>query len=157
MTITFDDNSLNGAVTLAEIDFCYQGFNWFNWGVMHRLVDVGSGYESGTVSGDYTSYNGDGYPASMSRGTAFSVLRLMAQSGMVDSGNVITFEGFDVLDNLVDTYVHTMGTRADGPYLIVLPPSFENIYKFKFTSSIDEFLAIDDLVVVVSSSQEPCQ
>ena len=149
MTITFDDNSLNGAVTLAEIDFCYQGFNWFNWGVMHRLVDVGSGYESGTVSvsGDYTSFNGP--PPVMSRATAFSVLRLFAQSAFLDSGNVLTFQGFNQLDNVVATYVHTMGTRADGPYLIVLPASFRDIYKFGFTSSIGEFLAIDDLVVVV--------
>ncbi len=146
MTITFDDNSLNGAVTLAEIPSSgYQGFNWTNWGFVHSLYNVGIR----TVSGNYTSTNGGGRPASMSRGTAFSVLRLYAQTVYVDSGNVITFEGFDAVDIVVATYNHTMGPRAGGPYLIVLPLSFRDIYKFKFTSSFPENSAIDDLVVVV--------
>jgi hypothetical protein len=149
MTITFDDNSLNGAVTDgALIPSGYKGFNWNYWFFVHRLAFVGSGYQSGTVSGDYASFNGGGSPAFMSRGTAFSVLRLYAQSAWHDSGNVITFQGFDALDNVVATHVHKMGTRAGGPYLIVLPSSFGGIYKFKFASSNMQ-LAIDDLVVVV--------
>ena len=75
-----------------------------------------------------------------------------------NSDNDITFEGFDVQGNVAANYIHTMGTRTDGPYLIVLPLSFRDIYKFRLTTSgTNGNLAIDDLVVVVSSSQEPCQ
>ncbi len=144
----FDDNSLNGDVTLAMIPSGYQGFDWDNWYFIHRLFDVGGpGYESGTVSGDYSSLNAFGWPAYMSRGTVFSVLRLFAQSGHVDSGNVVTFEGFDAQDNVVATHTHTMGALAGGPYLIELPAGFRDIYKFKFTSV--HTLAIDNLVVVI--------
>ncbi len=149
INITFDDNSLNGDVIDSVIPSGYQGFDWDNWYFHHRLLDVGTGFETGTVSGNYTSFNGFAEPAFMSRETAFSVLRLMAQSAYDDSGNNITFQGFDDQDNVAATHNHTMGTRADGPYLIVLPSSFENIYKFKFTTFFFGYLAIDDLVVVV--------
>ncbi len=81
----------------------------------------------------------------MSRGTAFSVLRLYAQSAWVDSGNIITFEGFNAQDVVVAAHTHTMGPRAGGPYLIELV-GLHGIHKFKYTSS--SILAIDDLVVV---------
>jgi len=53
--VTFDDfSTTSGHVALTD---GYAGLNWDNFGVIHQDSLPGSGYELGTVSGDYTAFN----------------------------------------------------------------------------------------------------
>lgn len=72
--LTFDD------ITTNSIEFpvdTYGGLTWNNLGVVSAEAaggnHIGSGYDSGTVSGDYVGYNGSGYPLTVS-GSAFNFI-----------------------------------------------------------------------------------
>lgn len=77
----------------------YLGLNWTNWAWTHRHRFYANesgygGFESGTVSGNYSSYNGGGYPCFMYSPTQFSVLGLNVTSAEAYNMHV-ELEGFD--------------------------------------------------------------
>ena len=43
----------------------YGGLNWDNFGVVPRTLSPGSGYDHGTVSGDFAAFNAYGNPATV--------------------------------------------------------------------------------------------
>jgi hypothetical protein len=49
----------------------YEGFNWDNFYVMHQYHRLGTGYEYGVVSGEWTAFNGFGNPASITSSDEF--------------------------------------------------------------------------------------
>lgn len=61
--LTFDD--VSGTTSYAPIHDGYGGFDWDNFYVMHSNHFPESGYDLGTVSGDYTAWNWIGDPASV--------------------------------------------------------------------------------------------
>jgi len=68
--LTFDD------VTATPYDVIpngYGGFNWNNMYVGNQNYMLGTGYDYGTVSGDYTAFNGGGNVAAVSS-SAFDFL-----------------------------------------------------------------------------------
>jgi hypothetical protein len=117
-TITFDDIPGQGN-TLDWIPNGYKGFNWDNWAWIHKNYHPGSGYESGTVSGRYSSFNSGGLPAFNSMVTEFLVIGFYAQSAWVDTNDVV-FEGFDHLGIMTCSHTITLGSHSAGPYKIDL-------------------------------------
>lgn len=65
--LTFDD--IITGVTSGTVPNGYGGFDWDQFGVLHRDYHPGSGYENGTVSGDYVAYNQWADVATISDGT----------------------------------------------------------------------------------------
>ena len=64
--LSFDDVTTS---TIGDsIPSGYGGFDWSNMSVLHKDLHAGSGYENGTVSGDYVAFNNDGTAASVSDG-----------------------------------------------------------------------------------------
>ncbi len=109
----------------------------------------GSEYESGTVSGSYSSYNGWGSPAFNSMVTEFLVIGFYAQSRWVDTNDVV-FESFDHLGIMTGSHTITLGSRSAGPYKIDLSQNagFCGIHKFMFRSLQNQWVIIDNLEVV---------
>lgn len=59
--LSFDDYS--DATSVATISDGYGGLDWSDFGIIHQDYLAGSGYDSGTVSGNYAAFNEYDYTA----------------------------------------------------------------------------------------------
>jgi len=154
-SIGFDDVTTTTHYT--HIPNGYRGLNWENVRVVHRSVHQGSGYEYGTVSGDYVAFINGGRPCSISSTTPFSVAGFQATAAWSMGLNVLV-ESFDNSGNLIGSYQTTLGDPRNGPTFIDLrrERNFEGLTQLKITSSDGTDagmsksatrLAIDDMLV----------
>jgi len=127
----------------ARIPNGYRGLNWGNVKVVHRSRHPRSGYEYGTVSGDYVACNYGGSPCSISSTTPFSVAGFQATAAWRLGLNVLV-ESFDDSGNLIDSYQTTLGHPHNGPTSIDLRQegNFEGLTKLKITSSGGTYLGL---------------
>ncbi|WP_374361010.1 PEP-CTERM sorting domain-containing protein [Pseudoduganella danionis] len=150
-TINFDDYGIPDAVRM--IDNGYAGLDWFNFGVVKGTgVDfAGTGYEWGTVSGDYAAFNSRGEDAGFSSGANknFTLYNLLLTAAWRDS--TVEFYGYDngQLKNTLSVntsattpvLVHFNWSNIDAVRLHVVSKNFggqqvvENI-KFEFTAPL---------------------
>ncbi len=106
--ITFD-NVYAGTAWSAVHDG-YEGFNWDQFGVVHKDYLPGSGYANGAVSGEYVAYN-QGANVATASGTSFDF-----------SGAFLTSAWENTLDIQVDgysgaaiLYTQTVNAVKSGP------------------------------------------
>mmetsp|Transcript_8053 Transcript_8053/g.17431 ORF Transcript_8053/g.17431 Transcript_8053/m.17431 type:complete len:1059 (-) Transcript_8053:201-3377(-) len=133
--IDFDDAT--DAAGMARIPNGYRGFDWDNFGVMHRSARRSSGFERGIVSGDYVAFNGGGRPCSVSSATPFSVAGFHATAAY-NEGSSVLVEGFDGGGKLVGSRRATLGSPRDGPTFVDLrggKGSFEGLRRLRITTS----------------------
>ena len=66
--LTFDDTSYQGT-SWGDMEAGYGGFNWSSNFDVYYGPGLSSGYDAGTVSGDYAAFNSYGVDVSLSNGT----------------------------------------------------------------------------------------
>jgi len=143
--ITFDD--VSATLGYAPINNGYAGLNWDNFYVINRADWPGSGYDNGTVSGDYTAFNGFGAGATISDGT-FNFDGAYLTSAW-NSGNQITVNGFS---GGVQEYSKTVTVNTQGPTWFDF--NFTGIDALTFNSSSAQF-AMDNFTINSRSVPEP--
>ena len=135
--ITFDDFSTTENVeTISE---GYKGFSWENFHVFNRHYLPGTGYDAGTVSGDYTAFNGGGQEALIS-GSAFDFYGAYFTSAWYNDNNV-TVTGYRGEEAVYCTTMILNSTEAQW-YTF----DFFNIDRLSFSSSNWQF-AMDNLTI----------
>jgi hypothetical protein len=124
--LTFDD-----IITVVNAEFIpngYGGLNWDNMAVAHKDVITNSGYNNGTVSGNYIALNSAGTAASVSDGTfSFNGAYLTAAW---NTGLNINLKGYNS-GGLV--YDQTVVVDTDAPTWFGF--NFNNIDNLVFESS----------------------
>jgi len=128
--LTFDD--IGTFESPATIPNGYGGFNWDNMGYVHRNYHSGSGYDNGTVSGNYTAYNQYANPATVYGGT-FDFNGAYLTSAWWDD-NTVTVEGY-LGASLI--YSSTVNVYTSGP--IWFDFDYYVIDTLVFSSSHDQF------------------
>jgi len=71
-----DFDTLTPSDTLYEIPRGYGGLEWINWVATHHKFYKAAGFVNGTVSGEYSAYNGSGHPAQIESEVLFDVIGL---------------------------------------------------------------------------------
>jgi hypothetical protein len=123
--LTFDDVSTTSSV--VTIPNGYGGFDWGNFFVIKDTFHPGSGYDKGTVSGDYTAFNGYGNQSLVRNGVFdFNSTYLTAAW---NNGLGITAEGLSGGSLL---YSSTVTVDTTGPTLFTF--NFVGIDELRFTS-----------------------
>ena len=154
LTITFDD--ANPDINFVSMDYMPQGYKGFEWSTygywiyFHRTVyQAATGFDNAIKSGNFASHIDNNRASYISRDEDFSVLRLYAQPYHEQDTTTVRFEGLNA-EGDVFAEDHVIGLSTQGPYLIKLV-GFVDIRKFSVTAT-NNYLAIDDLVVVVGRS-----
>jgi hypothetical protein len=109
--LTFDD--LAATSSYAPIPDGYGGFNWNNFYYINQSTYPGSGYENGTVSGEYTAFNWYARLASSVNDDTFDFNGAFLTSAWRDA-NVVTVEGY-VNGAALPLYVKQVTTNTAGP------------------------------------------
>lgn len=126
VTITFDDISTD---SLGLIPDGYQGLQWMSfWFMDGTSQPVGSGFQTGAVSGVYTAFNGFGAMASLQNGV-FDFESVYLTGAWNDLLNV-TVRG---LLNTTELYSQTVVVDTTGPTLFTF--NFLGVNQVEFTSS----------------------
>lgn len=93
----------------------YAGFSWSNFSVLNGTSHSGSGYRNSVVSPKHVAFNGGGYPAEISRATAFDLssayLTAAWNSGL--NVDVLGFRGATQIFSrslVIDPYAPTLFT-----------------------------------------------
>jgi PEP-CTERM motif len=134
--ITFDDYTTGPYATIDPAQ-PYHGFTWDNFWVMNKDTFPYSGWAVGAVSGNYTAYNGYGFPALVSD-TAFTFNGVYLTS-VYDDPNSVTVTGS--LGG-VQKYTQTVVLSTSGPTWVDF--NFVNIDTLQFSSSIDRWFCLDN-------------
>lgn len=148
-TLTFDDFS----GTTELIPDGYGGFNWTNFYAINRGLYPGSGYDHGTVSGDWVAWNGSGYDADMTLegGGTFSVFSAYLTAAWTDGLDFVA-TGYRAG---VEVFSRSLVLNTAGPQLVAF--DFMNIDQMTFSSGGgggNQF-AMDNLEVGVGVVPEP--
>ena len=109
--LTFDD--LAPTSSYASIPDAYGGFNWDNFYYINQGAYPGSGYDNGTVSGEYTAFNWYARLASSVNDDTFDFNGAFLTSAWRDE-NVVTVEGY-VNGAALPLYVKQVTTNTAGP------------------------------------------
>lgn len=143
--IGFDDIiSYEGSTGISN---GYAGLNWQNFHVIHRTYHPDSGYDHGTVSGDYVAYNAHANPASISaiNGT-FSFDGAWFTAAWISS-LAIQIEGFTDDDDVAD-YSATFIVNDMTP--LFFEAGWSGLQRLTFTATepgtpYRDWFAMDDL------------
>ncbi|WP_051228956.1 PEP-CTERM sorting domain-containing protein [Paludibacterium yongneupense] len=145
-TITFDDLTSNTDTPIAS---GYAGLNWSNFYALDSQTAgyIGTGYDSGTMSGNNVAYNGYGLPASFSAIT----------------GQLNFFGAYLTSAWLANDSVEVLGLRAGSTVFdqtvaitqkaTLFQFNFDGVDTVKFVSSNGSQIAFDN--VQVSPVPEP--
>lgn len=136
--LTFDDVAGADEHGAYNALVSYGGFAWDNLFVLHKTFHPGTGYEHGTVSGDWDAYNGFGIPAKMSGTTDFDFIGAWFTSAWNDD-NILTVQGYD---DGVEKYTLQLTMNTATPQW--LEAKFLDIDQLNFSSSNMQFV-MDDL------------
>ncbi|UXY14972.1 PEP-CTERM sorting domain-containing protein [Chitiniphilus purpureus] len=139
-TITFDDvpGANAGSSNNQLVD--YAGFQWSNTYALHQSYHPGSGYDVGTVSGDWVGYTAWASPISFSASGAFDFYGGYFTSAWDDTLTV-KIAGFR---NGVEIYSQDIVVNNDYPQLFGL--NFRGVDRVSFTS-LGQHVAFDNLQV----------
>ncbi|HEY4547223.1 MAG TPA: PEP-CTERM sorting domain-containing protein [Pedomonas sp.] len=148
----FDDISTDYE---AVVPNGYGGFNWSNFLLVHKDLFPGSGYDHGTVSGDFTAVNGWSNPASITVDSGTFSFESAWFTGAWDV-MTLTIEGFTDHDNVAD-FTASFEWGTDMPY------HFEagwnglqrlTISATTIASDVPTWVAIDDLEINLDQTTE---
>ena len=109
--LTFDD--IGYTSDWLPIPDSYGGFNWDDFYYINQSRYPGSGYDNGTVSGEYTAFNWYARLASSVNDGTFDFNGAFLTSAWRDN-NVITVEGY-VNGAALPLYVKQVTTNTAGP------------------------------------------
>lgn len=126
--LTFDDVTTSNSY--ESIHNGYGGFNWDNFYAMHENYHPGSGYDRGTVSGEYTAFNGLGNMAVTSTENEVFNFDGAYLTGAWKDGLNIKVEG--LLNNSLK-YSETVVVDTDAPTWFNF--DFSQIDSLRFSSS----------------------
>ncbi|MBD2576447.1 PEP-CTERM sorting domain-containing protein [Oscillatoria sp. FACHB-1406] len=124
--LTFDDVSTTANAELITSN--YGGFNWNNFGVVNINHAPQSGYNKGTVSGSYTTYNAWGNPASLSSLNLFDFNGAYLTAAW-NNGLSVVVEG---LKNGISLYSKTVVVDTTSPTWFDF--NFFGVDQLKFSS-----------------------
>lgn len=138
-TLTFDDVSNTSSVD--NISNGYGGMNWNNFFVINRNYLTGTGYQNGTVSGEYSAYNGFGFPASILTANSNGVFTFNSAylTAAWADGLSITING---LVGSTVMYSQTVIVNTTGPTFFTF--NFENITSLEFSTLQSSQFVMDD-------------
>jgi hypothetical protein len=127
----------------------YGGLDWANFGVMRGDCNPGSGFDTGTVSGDYVAFNAWAKPASITSSGIFDFDGAYLTAAWRDGLN-ITVAGYEN-DSLL--YSTTVVVDTTGPMWFDADDKYNGINRLEFDSfggtdvflnSSGEHFAMDD-------------
>ena len=125
--LTFDD--ITTGPILGYIPDDYGGFNWNSeWGIVSSSNNPGSGYDNGTVSGEYVAFNLYYDDVTITRDSVFDFQGVYLTAAW-DNGLNITIDGY--LDSSLE-YTTTVIVDTTGPTLFDL--NYLGIDKLEFTA-----------------------
>jgi len=108
--LTFDDITTNTGFTALN-GTSYGGLNWSDdWFALHTPTYTVSGYQTGTVSGDYVALNGFGTDVEITNGT-FDFMGTYLAAAWND-GLQVEVKGFS---GGIETYMTTVTVDTAGP------------------------------------------
>ncbi len=152
VVLTFDDVLAEG----GYIPDGYGGFGWANFGVVCGDCVPGSGFDTGTVSGDYVALNAFAKPASITSSGIFDFNGASLTAAWRDSLNM-TVKGY-VGDSRVSGYSTTVVVDTTGPtwfdfnYVGIDRLEFDSFGgKAVFLYSSGEHFAMDDFTFTPST------
>lgn len=117
---------------LDPISYGYAGLDWGDnfYGLNTDTPDyTGTGYDNGTVSGNYVAFNGIGFPATVEGASPFNLNSAYLTAAWRDDLSV-TVEG---LNNGSSLYSRTVSLDSTAPTLVDF--DYLNIDELRFTSS----------------------
>lgn len=117
---------------LNPIPFGYAGLDWGDNFFAVNTDDsqyTGTGYDNGTVSGNYVGFNGTGYPATVGGASQFNFNSAYLTAAWDDALSV-TVEG---LNNGSSLYSKTVSLNTTAPTLVDF--DYLGINQLRFTSS----------------------
>jgi hypothetical protein len=137
MVLTFDD--VSATATYEQIPGAYGGLDWQNMYVQNRNQSSvqGSGYVSGTVSGDYTAFNGFASAATVHDG-AFNFVGAYFTSAWLPTLQ-IQLDGYE---NGALKYSTVVTANQTGPTWFTL--NYDGIDTLRFTSLSNSQFAMDN-------------
>ncbi|MBD2576446.1 PEP-CTERM sorting domain-containing protein [Oscillatoria sp. FACHB-1406] len=124
--LTFDDVSNTSSADFINSN--YGEFNWNNFGVVNRILHPGSGYDRGTVSGNYTAFNAFADPASLSSLNLFDFNGAYLTAAW-NNGLSVVVEG---LKNGISLYSKTVVVDTTSPTWFDF--NFFGVDQLKFSS-----------------------
>lgn len=130
--LTFDD--LTTTNSYQTISNSYGGFNWTNFYAINGSSIPNTGYDNGTVSGDYTAFNGFGNSATVSSSSVFDFNGAYFTAAWQNGLNILV-EGF-LGGALQESKAVTVNTDAPTWFDF----DFLGIDSLKFTSSSSQFV-----------------
>jgi hypothetical protein len=144
-TLYFDDVSAGQ----AEIPNGYGGFNWNTFWVMNK--SFGSGWATGTISGDFAAYNGWGFPAEITRAAPFTFNSAYMTSGFQTTLDVLVrgFLGPDEVYSRALTLAMSQATFVQFDFAGV------DRVRFESTSPGDGHFVMDNATFNAASSVVP--
>lgn len=143
--ITFDDFS--AATVNDTVADGYKGFDWDNVWIANKSAFPNTGFANGAVSGNYTAFNGYGFPGEITGSSIFDFESVYLAGGF-NAGNV-TFQGFNGTTLL---YSQTVVVNITTPQLVNF--DFDGINRLRFSSTGGHF-AMDNLTLNPSASAVP--
>lgn len=144
--LTFDDFSTTTSVELlASAGTGYGGFNWVNFGVTYNQYVPGSGYDLGTVSGDYVAAGWGSTAEIKNFDSSFDFIRAYFTSAYVLT-NDLTITGFA---SGAQIYSDTITINNNGPLWFYADWTGVDSLSFEFSG---QQIAMDDFTFQLSSS-----
>jgi hypothetical protein len=136
--LTFDDVATTNST--ANISNGYGGLNWDNFYVINKNSFPNSGYDKGTVSGNYTAFNWFANPTTVSSvsNKLFDFNSAFITSAWANN-NSISIEGFT---GGVSKYLKTVVVNTNAPTKFDF--NFLGIDKLRFTSLSGTWFAMDN-------------
>lgn len=150
-TLTFDDipaveaSEANNPISVLAPN--YGGLSWDQVYVLHKDFHPGTGYDTGTVSGQFVGFNASANLASFSDTTAFSFVSVYVTNAW-ESGSV-TFTGFL---NGVQTQQSVISANTNGPVFASF--NWGNVDKVTFRGAQNQ-VVLDNLTVGAMAAPVP--
>lgn len=156
LSITFEDTGQSHGEIITN------GYGTLDWNNMriHDAFPVGTGYDLGRVSGDFSAYNSGASPASFSRATDFDFVSAYFASAW-NTGLNITIQGFNNGSLLYD---QTVVVNSSGPTLfnfnylgvdLVTLNSFGGVDSNPLDSGSGTHFVLDDMVISDATAPVP--
>lgn len=148
--ITFDNiATTTGWVYIADgVD----GFEWTNIGIINKNYHKGSGYDIGTVSGDYAAFNPYAYNPSISVSSVGEVFDFdgVYVTSAWNTSDVITFKGFNGTELVYEQSVSITNSKAKWCDF-----NFDDITSLEMYSANGTWFVIDDFTYTPHAVPEP--
>jgi len=142
-----DFDTLTPSDTLYEIPRGYGGLEWINWVATHHKFYKAEGFVNGTVSGEYSAYNGSGHPARIESEIPFDVIGL--QIGVVwpdAEKHEVVIRGWRGAERVYEDRL--LGSTVGSVYF---DADYRSITRFEIASAAYWQVVVDDLEYRVES------